>query len=81
MPERLSRRPHREAWWGFLDIPDPTQTTAPYGTKRVFAVGISCTIVVAIADAGPLYLSMNDEPLGFQHHSGELHVELAVAPL
>jgi hypothetical protein len=58
------------------DIPDASSLTAPYGTKRVFAVGSHCVISVASTDAGPLFFTMNDAPSGFAQHSGALHILL-----
>lgn len=56
------------------DIPDGSSPTAPYGTKRVFAIGTHCVIVLGSSEGGPLYLTMNDSPDGFANHSGDLHV-------
>jgi hypothetical protein len=56
------------------DIPDVSQSTAPYGTKRVFAVGSHCVISLSATDGGPLFLTMNDNPEGFVNHSGALYV-------
>jgi hypothetical protein len=56
------------------DIPDPSQPTSPYGSKRVFGVGSYCVISLAAAEGGPLFLTMNDNPEGFANHSGALHV-------
>lgn len=58
------------------DVPDSTSPTAPYGNKRVFAVGSHCMIVLGTTDGGPLYLTMNDTSDGFVHHSGSLHILL-----
>jgi hypothetical protein len=58
------------------DVPDASSPLAPYGTKRVFAVGSHCVISVANADAGPLFLAMNDAPSAFAQHSGALHILL-----
>jgi hypothetical protein len=56
------------------DVPDGSQPTAPYGNKRVFAVGSYCVISLAATEGGPLFLTMNDNPEGFVNHSGALHV-------
>jgi hypothetical protein len=56
------------------DIPDSSTPTAPYGTKRVFAIGTHCVIALGGSEGGPLYLTMNDSPDGFANHSGDLHV-------
>ena len=63
------------------DIGDPTQSAAPFGTRKVFAVGESCVMPVAVADAGPLYLGINDDPTNFANNDGELWVELSEAPI
>lgn len=56
------------------DVPDISSPTAPYGSKRVFAVGSHCVISLANTEGGPLYLTMNDNPDGFVTHSGSLHI-------
>jgi hypothetical protein len=56
------------------DVPDGSQPTAPYGNKRVFAVGSHCVISLAATEGGSLFLTMNDSPEGFANHSGELYV-------
>jgi hypothetical protein len=58
------------------DIPDLTQSATPFGTKKVFAVGAQCVISLAVGDAGPLYLTMNDELRTFDKHDGMLFVEI-----
>jgi len=58
------------------DIPDASQPTSPYGSKRVFAVGSQCVISLGATDGGPLFLTMNDNPEGFPNHSGALHVQI-----
>jgi len=58
------------------DIPDASQPTTPYGSKRVFAVGSRCVISLGASDGGPLFLTMNDNPEGFLNHSGALHVQI-----
>lgn len=62
------------------DIPDSSAIGSPYGTRRVFAIGSHCVISVASADAGPLFLTMNDTPSGFAGHSGALYVLLEEYP-
>jgi hypothetical protein len=71
------------AQWGALigklggssaDVPDPGATSMPYGNKRVFGVGSHCVISLVSTEGGPLYLTMNDIPEGFNSHSGSLHV-------
>ncbi|HYM75664.1 MAG TPA: hypothetical protein VE377_06765 [Candidatus Dormibacteraeota bacterium] len=56
------------------DIPDASQPTSPYGSKRVFGVGSHCVISLASTEGGPLFLTMNDNPEGFVNHAGALHV-------
>ncbi|HXJ37904.1 MAG TPA: hypothetical protein VNH18_01425 [Bryobacteraceae bacterium] len=58
------------------DLPDSATgtTVVPYRDKKVFAVGSSGVIPVAAADSGPLFLTMNDSPEGFENHSGSLWV-------
>jgi hypothetical protein len=56
------------------DLPDSTSLTAPYGTKRVFAVGSHCVVSLGSTEGGPLFLTMNDTPDGFVHHSGALYI-------
>jgi hypothetical protein len=63
------------------DIPDPAQTTAPYGSKRVFAVGAYCIAALASTESGPLFLTMNDCAEGFKNHAGQLHVRIEEAPI
>lgn len=56
------------------DVPDTSQPAAPYGSRRVFAVGSHCVISLGSTEGGPLYLTMNDAPEGFASHSGALTV-------
>jgi len=65
------------------DVPDSTPgTTSPYTGKKVFPVGSFCIVAVTIAaDAGPLFLTINDTPDAFNLHSGALYVEISVAPI
>jgi len=58
------------------DLPDSAtgSTVVPYAGKKVFAVGSSAVISLAAADSGPLFLTMNDGPDGFENHSGALWV-------
>jgi hypothetical protein len=65
------------------DIPDTAGGNAgPYAGKKVFAVGSDCILSLATAaDGGPLFLTMNDNPSNFIHHSGELFVWLEYYPL
>jgi hypothetical protein len=58
------------------DLPDPAAPAAPYGTKRVFAVGSYCVVNLSAAEAGPLYLAMNDSPDSKHEHAGTLHVAI-----
>jgi hypothetical protein len=66
------------------DLPDSltAPNTAPYSGKKVFAVGSDAIIsIAAAADAGPLFLTMNDVPTNFPHHSGAFLVALSYYPL
>jgi hypothetical protein len=65
------------------DLPDSTAGSAGlYAGKKVFAVGTDCIISLpTAADGGPLFLTMNDKPSEFIHHSGELFVLLEYYPL
>jgi hypothetical protein len=56
------------------DLPDSSSGAAPYGNKRVFAVGSYCLISIGATEGGPLFLTMNDSPEAFAHHSGALYV-------
>jgi hypothetical protein len=58
------------------DLPDSSSPLTPYGSKRVFTVGTHCIISLSSTDGGPLYLTMNDSPESFSHHSGALHVQI-----
>jgi hypothetical protein len=40
----------------------------------VFAVGSYCLISIGATEGGPLFLTMNDSPEAFAHHSGALYV-------
>jgi len=63
------------------DLPDPSSVGNPYGNKKVFAVGTYCIISVGASEGGPLYLTMNDSPDGFEKHSGELFVSVEHYPM
>lgn len=64
------------------DLPDTTPgNTSPWGSKKVFAVGTTCILNLAIADGGPLFLTMNDAAGGFPLHSGEFLVSVEYYPL
>jgi hypothetical protein len=56
------------------DVPDSSQPTTPYGSKKVFAVGSYCVLSLGATEGGPLFLAMNDCPDGFANHSGALSV-------
>jgi hypothetical protein len=56
------------------DVPDPSNPTTPYGSKRVFAVGLFCVVSLAAADAGPLFVAMNDSVGSKSGHAGTLQV-------
>jgi hypothetical protein len=56
------------------DVPDGSQPTTPYGSKKVFAVGSHCVISLSGTEGGALFLTMNDNPEGFANHSGALYV-------
>jgi hypothetical protein len=56
------------------DQPDASQTTAPYGTKKVFAVGSYSVIALTKDDAGPLYLTRNETLDAFSEDLGTLHI-------
>jgi|SRR5882724_2039902 len=64
------------------DLPDTTApSTSPYSGKKVFAVGAYAVVSIAATDCGPLFVTMNDSPDGFEDHSGELWVLIEEAPL
>lgn len=64
------------------DLPDSTPgLTAPWGNKKVFAVGWDCILSLTSQDGGPLFLTMNDHNEQFAGHSGELVVWLRYYPL
>jgi hypothetical protein len=58
------------------DLPDSATgaNVVPFGGKKVFALGSRAVISLAAADSGPLFLTMNDSPEGFENHSGALWV-------
>lgn len=56
------------------DVPDLATAVAPYGAKKVFAVGSNCIVSLNAAEGGPLYLTMNDSPDSFAEHDGALYV-------
>ena len=58
------------------DVPDAASPSAPYGTKKVFAVGSYCVVNLAAQDAGPLFMAMNDSLDNVKHHEGALHVAI-----
>jgi hypothetical protein len=63
------------------DVPDTAQTASPWGTKRVFTIGSFGLIFVAAADAGPLYMTINDEPKNLADNAGSLWVQIDEAPM
>jgi hypothetical protein len=63
------------------DLPDSSSPGAAYGNKRVFPVGSHCVVLLGSAEGGPLFLTMNDSPEGFAHHSGVLHVRVEEHPI
>jgi len=66
------------------DLPDSSTSpnAIPYAGKKVFAVGSDAIISISsAADAGPLFLTMNDVPANFHLHSGALLVALSYYPL
>jgi hypothetical protein len=46
------------------------------GNSKVFAVGSYCVMSVGSSEGGPLFLTMNDSPDGFEGHKGELLVSI-----
>ena len=56
------------------DLPDETNTAQPYGSRKVFAIGTYCVVTLAAADAGPLFMAMNDSTDSTSGHAGTLRV-------
>lgn len=63
------------------DLPDISATAGPYSGKKVFVVGAYSVVSIATTDCGPLFLTMNDSPDGFDDHSGVLWVLIEEAPV
>jgi hypothetical protein len=63
------------------DVPDSTSALGPYGSKKVFCVGSFCVVSLSNTEAGPLFLTMNDSPDGFDQHNGSLFVKIEEFPL
>ena len=63
------------------DHPDTAANSQPYGSRKVFAVGSYCVILVAKDDSGPLFLTRNETLDAFREDMGELKIliEEAVA--
>jgi len=55
------------------DLPDSSSPAGPYPNKKVFGVGSYCVISLSNLEGGPLFLTMNDSPDGFEGHQGDLH--------
>jgi hypothetical protein len=52
----------------------PAGSPPVYSGARVFPVGGHTVVKLAADEIGPLYLTMNDSPGGFDKHAGHLHV-------
>ncbi len=56
------------------DHPDTAANAAPYGTKKVFAVGSYCVIAMTKDDSGPLFLTQNEVLAAFAEEMGTLYI-------
>jgi hypothetical protein len=63
------------------DLPDSTSPAISYTAKKVFPVGSFSIISVGATEGGPLFLTMNDSPDGFENHSGDLWVQIDEFPM
>ena len=62
------------------DLPD-TSPGGTYSGRRVFPTGSYAVVTLTSADCGPLFMTINDSPEGFEDHSGELWILIEEAPL
>lgn len=54
----------------------PAATAGGSTSSGTFPVGTYCVIPVPAGYTGPLFLTMNDRPAGFENHGGSLAVEI-----